>query len=81
MMRVNVRLFASQREAVGRSHVQAEVRDGATAAQLFSQLCAAHPRLRETPNTVFAVNREQASPQTTLHDGDEVALLPPVAGG
>ena len=28
-----------------------------------------------------AVNREYASPDTILRDGDEVAFLPPVAGG
>jgi molybdopterin converting factor subunit 1 len=28
-----------------------------------------------------AVNREYAGMSTLLHDGDEVALLPPVSGG
>lgn len=28
-----------------------------------------------------AVNHEIATPQTTLREGDEVALLPPVTGG
>ena len=28
-----------------------------------------------------AVNREFASPDTPLQDGDEVAFIPPVAGG
>ena len=28
-----------------------------------------------------AVNREYAGRDTVLHDGDEVALLPPVSGG
>jgi molybdopterin converting factor subunit 1 len=28
-----------------------------------------------------AVNREYALPSTVLHEGDEVALLPPVSGG
>ncbi len=28
-----------------------------------------------------AVNRVYATPDTTLRDGDEVALLPPVSGG
>ena len=29
----------------------------------------------------MAVNREYASADTVLHEGDEVALLPPVSGG
>ena len=28
-----------------------------------------------------AVNREYAGPDTVLREGDEVAFLPPVAGG
>jgi molybdopterin converting factor small subunit len=28
-----------------------------------------------------AVNSQLAEPRTVLYDGDEVALLPPVAGG
>jgi molybdopterin converting factor small subunit len=28
-----------------------------------------------------AVNREYARAEDVLHDGDEVALLPPVSGG
>jgi molybdopterin converting factor small subunit len=29
----------------------------------------------------FAVNREYQQPQTVLQHGDEVAFIPPVAGG
>jgi molybdopterin converting factor subunit 1 len=32
-------------------------------------------------HVAVAVNREYAQLQTPLHDGDEVALLPPVSGG
>jgi len=32
-------------------------------------------------STVLAVNREFARGETVIHDGDEVALLPPVSGG
>ena len=31
--------------------------------------------------TLFAVNQRYAPPSTPLRDGDEVALIPPVAGG
>ena len=33
------------------------------------------------PSIAVAVNREYAQLTTALHDGDEVALLPPVSGG
>jgi molybdopterin synthase catalytic subunit/molybdopterin converting factor small subunit len=32
-------------------------------------------------SVAIAINQEYASPDQTLHDGDEVAILPPVSGG
>lgn len=81
-MRITVRLFASQREAMGRSSLDAELPEGATAQDAFARLSAAHPQLAALAGSVaFAVNREHAPPEAPLHDGDELALLPPVAGG
>jgi molybdopterin converting factor subunit 1 len=81
-MRITVRLFASQRETLGRSSIDADVPDGSTAASALAFLAQAHPALSTAAATLaFAVNREHASADTVLHDGDELALLPPVAGG
>jgi molybdopterin synthase sulfur carrier subunit len=81
-MRLTIRLFASHREALGLSTLQTELPDGITAADAFARLVADHPALAASARSVaFAVNREHVSPETTLHDGDELALLPPVAGG
>ncbi len=30
---------------------------------------------------IFAVNEEQAGPETDVKDGDEVAIMPPFSGG
>lgn len=41
-----------------------------------------HPRLAAHRETMLlAVNHEFADPSAALHDGDEVALMPPVSGG
>ncbi len=81
-MRITVRLFASQRELLGTSSLQADVPDPSTAGSALVLLADAHPALRSSiGSTAFAVNREHASPETPLRDGDELALLPPVAGG
>jgi molybdopterin converting factor subunit 1 len=81
-MRISVRLFASQRETLGRGALEIEVPDGSTAAAAFVSITAAHPQLAAPAGSIaFAVNRELASPDTRLRDGDELALLPPVAGG
>jgi molybdopterin converting factor subunit 1 len=81
-MRIVVRLFASQRETLGRSSIDAEVPDGSTAGSALALLSKSYPELGAVADSLaFAVNREHASPETALREGDELALLPPVAGG
>jgi molybdopterin converting factor subunit 1 len=81
-MRITVRLFASQRETLGRSSLEVDVPDGTTAAGALARLTQSYRGLSAPDGSIaFAVNREHAAPDTTLHDGDELALLPPVAGG
>ena len=81
-MHITVRLFASQRENLGQAAIDADLPDGVTAAEALARLSAEHPELRAPAGSIaFAVNRELATPDTPLRDGDELALLPPVAGG
>ena len=81
-MQVIVRLFAAHREAAGTGSVSVFVSDGATAAEAFDRVRALHPALPASiAGIAFAVNRDLAAYDTKLADGDEVAVLPPVAGG
>ncbi len=81
-MRGTVKLFASLREMVGRSELDWELDDGATVETLVAHLEKTWPGLKESAvHTWIAVNRQYASLDTMLQDGDEVALFPPVSGG
>jgi molybdopterin converting factor subunit 1 len=81
-MQITVRLFAFHREAAGVSELIVELPAGSRAADALAMCRRSHPRLPSSDRGIaFAVNREFAEPQTALHDGDEVAVLPPVAGG
>jgi molybdopterin synthase catalytic subunit len=81
-MRVTVKLFARLREAAGTRRLEREVAADATLGDLLAQLHADFPALAEAaPRTIVALNRAFAAPDSTLHDGDEVALFPPVSGG
>jgi molybdopterin converting factor subunit 1 len=80
-MRVLVRLFASYREAAGRGHLELEVPSGATVRDALARVLNEHPLLRTTREIVCARNREYVGLDTPLADGDELALIPPVAGG
>ena len=76
-MKVRLILFAGLRQAAGFKREVVVLPDSATVADLLD--CSV-PQLRERTFYV-AVNEEYAQRGTILHDGDEVALLPPVSGG
>ena len=79
-MRITVLCFAQTREMTGAPALGFELPDGATLVALIAALHAAHPALAGVPLR-YALNREFASAEHPLHEGDEVALIPPVAGG
>ena len=79
-MRVRVRLFAGLRESVGTGELVQELPAGSTVRALVDRLVEQYPALG-TRRCMFAVNSTYVTPQVELHDGDEVALIPPVGGG
>ena len=81
-MNVDVRYFAIIREIVGLSAERRKVPEGATAGDIFTELVRENPRLeRMRPVTMLMVNKAYVSHDHELHDGDELALIPPVSGG
>ena len=80
-MRVEVLFFAAARERAGTERGTFEL-DSPTVATLSEAIAARHPALAPLlPRLRFAVNQAFAAPTATLREGDEVALIPPVAGG
>jgi len=81
-MRIRVRLFAMQRQQLGVRELSLEVAEGATIADAWAALAALHPVLAPAgPTLRFARNGVYADAADALQDGDELALIPPVAGG
>jgi molybdopterin synthase catalytic subunit len=81
-MKVRVRLFALQRELTGTSEVDLELPEGATVAQAWAALIVRYPALGPAGTFVrFARNRAYSDAGERLDDGDELACIPPVAGG
>jgi selenide, water dikinase len=82
-MNVRVRLFAILRERAGTDWLALQLPAGALASDALNAI-SAHERLHgvlERLPVALAVNREYAQPSTRLHEGDELALIPPVSGG
>ena len=75
-------MFARLRELAGRDEWPCEVPDGASVADVWRAFAQAHPSVEALAGSVSAaVNADFASMQTRVHEGDEVAFLPPVSGG
>lgn len=80
-MTVTALLFASYADALGRDQVSLTLPAGATVRDALE-------RLRELPGggslppaPLVAINLSYARPDAPLSPGDELAVIPPVAGG
>jgi molybdopterin synthase catalytic subunit len=81
-MRIQVRYFAVVRERLGRDEETLELPAGATVGAALDALAARHDAIRALrPYLQTAVNQSHTRADVALADGDELALIPPVAGG
>jgi molybdopterin converting factor subunit 1 len=81
-IKIVLKLFGSLREVAGESSLDVELPRGATVADLRSWLAERNPLVEKLGDRLAAsVNLEIATADEVLEDGDEVAFLPPVAGG
>jgi molybdopterin converting factor subunit 1 len=81
-MRVTVLLFARLRDIAGEAQLLRELAPGATIGDVWRQLAGEFPGLSAYERSIStAVNADYARMDHRVHDGDEVAFLPPVSGG
>jgi MoaE-MoaD fusion protein len=81
-VRVDVLFFAILRERAGRDRESYDLANGADVRAARAAIAARHPELASLlPRVATAVNQTMTAETTLLHDGDEIALIPPVAGG
>lgn len=84
-MHIRLLLFARLREMLGSREEQLELAPGTRVDDLLQLLAARGPtwqhELQGGRVVRVALNQEMAAPDALLHDGDEVALFPPVTGG
>lgn len=81
-MTVRSLFFATYRDLAGAEELEVELPAASTVRDLVRELRAARPGLAALPeHPAVAVNLEYAPLSTALADGDEVAFIPPVAGG
>jgi molybdopterin converting factor small subunit len=81
LMTVTVLLFASYADALGTSAIELDVPSGSTIRDLLGTLATMPGGDRLPPRPLVAVNEVYAPVSTQLRGGEEVAVIPPVAGG
>lgn len=79
---VRTLFFAAYRDLVGAAQLPVELPEGSTVGDLVANLRErGHPFSSLPPEPAIAVNRAYARQDAPLGGGDEVAFIPPVAGG
>ena len=80
-MTVTVLLFASYADALGKSSLTVELAAGATAGDVVRYVQGLPGAAKLPPTPLVAVNQRYALASQALAANDEIALIPPVAGG
>jgi sulfur-carrier protein len=79
---ITIKLFAAYQEAYGQPELTLQVQSGTSVQAVCDRLLTEHPELERWRSlTRFGLNLEFVAPETTLREGDEVVLIPPVSGG
>jgi molybdopterin converting factor subunit 1 len=79
---VRVLFFGAARDAVGQAEVDFVLQGTPTAESAFAAVMKKFPDLaRFGRSLLFAVNQEYAQADREVHNGDELAVFPPVSGG
>ena len=81
-MRVTVRLFARLRDIAGSGEMTREAPAGANVGLVWASLVSEFPEFSAYEKSIScAVNADSARMDQAVHDGDDIAFLPPVSGG
>lgn len=81
-MKVRVLYFAAARDMASVGSEDVSLSERASVGDLAREMIRLHPALKNLVGSLrFSVNREVSGNSERLRDGDEVGVLPPVAGG
>ncbi|MDA0691215.1 MAG: molybdopterin converting factor subunit 1 [Nitrospinae bacterium] len=81
---ITLKYFASLKTIAGKEEEQLDVGSETTVQALSETLSKTAPQISEMirgKKILVSVNQDVAALDTIIHDGDEVAFLPPFSGG
>ncbi len=81
-MSIRILFFASLAEISGMRETKLDAAAFTDVKSVFDKFAGDFPLLETYRSSVlFSVNSEFARPESSVHDGDEIAFFPPVSGG
>ena len=81
-MKVTVKTFAALRDIIGTANVEIDVSSDASVREVLRVDNELYPKMDKIASQIMiAVNMEYVDLDHTVHQNDEVALIPPVSGG
>ncbi|MDB5030696.1 MoaD/ThiS family protein [Mucilaginibacter sp.] len=80
-MNVNILAFGIAKDIFGGPSVSLDLANDANISNLKYLLEQQYPRLKKLATYMVAVNNEYALDGDTIHERDEIAIIPPVSGG
>jgi molybdopterin converting factor subunit 1 len=80
-MKIKVLAFGIAKDIFGGSSVAVDLANDSTVYNLQYVLEQQYPKLQQLKSYMLAVNNEYALPGDTIHERDEIAVIPPVSGG
>jgi len=81
-MELKIKLFATLKDHAKQNTIQLNVASPVTVKTLLIAVEEAYPALQPAlSTTLVSINKSFAFPETEIHEGDEIAMFPPVSGG
>jgi molybdopterin synthase sulfur carrier subunit len=80
-MKVNILAFGIAKDIFKGPSIDVELTNDATISNLKYLLEQQYPKLKKLATYMVAVNNEYALNGDTIHERDEIAIIPPVSGG
>ena len=81
MIKIKVKCFSQVRYALGIDNLNLEFESGTSTSQLEKFIREKANGKLDGISSRVALNKKYIPDETELHDGDEVAFIPPVQGG
>ena len=81
---VIIKFFAVMKKLVGRDSMEIPVDGPTTLKDILNQMEKEIPKIRhiiKEGRSMISINQEMADETTIVNNGDEIAILPPFAGG